>query len=350
MLPFNTRAKYEDTNAYKFKKNKNIAEIKAKVSQLKKERAKRKDEEEAVKNRKYLQGQTAMKKMHESMMRDKGIVMGPGHQNIAIMPGSVGNFSSKAPAGYKVPRKFTLESLSNMHYGDFTIPNVNNEYGDEFKPEDILDSDDEIDEEIEHMYQFKDKRSMNDLNSIMNLNSNIHSSAILPGTNKRFPNGSINNSIAYHPQHLKHPHTNKNSYTSVPITNAKKRNKNLHVNKSMISHNNNNRNYKPTGRNPKQHSTTRARGHSVHHSAIALNKRHPKSKHVNSNYPSKQYRNKSSKNTYVYHSDHSPGRNKIKDRFKIGNQALKRTKEYDLKARKLKNQKLSNVLKMHNYE
>ena len=47
MLPFNTRARYEDdTNQYKFKKNKDIEEIKKQVRLIKSEREKQRNEQE----------------------------------------------------------------------------------------------------------------------------------------------------------------------------------------------------------------------------------------------------------------------------------------------------------------
>ena len=340
MLPFGTRAKYEDTNHYKYKKNEKIDEIKAKVKRLKNEREQKKKLQDAIKNQKYAQGQTVMKRMHEDIMRDKGIVLSPGQPSPAIMPNGIAS-APRINMGYKVPRKFTLESLSKMNYGDFTVPQQNNQYEDEFKPEDVLDSDDEIDEEIENMYQFKENATVAH-NSVLDLQSNKQNSPMLPGSQKhRYQEHS--SSIGYQPPAYKNTPSNKNIYTSGPVTGGKRRNKDLIVNKSMI---NQGRLAQPNARKLKG-TTTRTRGSSVHHSAInVLKGGRSKSKPKNI-YGAKGNRNKSLKNVQ---SDYSPNRNRIRDKLKIGNQAIKRTQNYDLKNKRNQQQKMNNVLRMHNYE
>lgn len=345
MLPFNTRAGYEETNPYKYKKSKNIDDIKAKVTELKQARLREKEDLEAVKRKKYLQGQTLMKKMHESILRDKGIVLGPGQTSGAMLPqGLNNNFLNKVALGYKVPRKFTLESLSKMNYGDFSMPN-GSDNNDEFRPDDILDSDEDLDEEIQNMYHYKEQRGPQQNNSVIDINHGLQNSPLMGiggGAKNRYQAvSSVNNSVAN--LNTKKISVNKNAYISNPPTSVKKRNtKELKINKSMVQNGRGGLN-RSNLRGLKA-STSRTRGSSVHKSVVNAYKNRSKSK-PKQLLSVKNSRNKSSKNI---HSDYSPNR-RLKDKLKIGAQALKRTKEYDMKSKKKQEQKLNNVLKMQNY-
>lgn len=159
-LPFNTREKYEDTNRYRFKKKKNIDQIRKEVQKLKERRTMQKKKEDNKKNTQYIRNQNIMRKMHEELVRDKGGFAG---QNSRINAGIHNNLINKNKVfGYNVPKKFTLESLGRMDYREFN-PNQDKESDDEFKPSDVIDSEEgDIDDEIEEMYHFKARSVQND--------------------------------------------------------------------------------------------------------------------------------------------------------------------------------------------
>jgi len=154
-LPFNTRAKREDTNNYKHKSKKDIDKIKMEVQKLKQKREMARRLEEKKKETLYQRNQNIMKRMHEDLVRDKGGYVEPPIQ------GGVNSLHptlNKQRIGYQVPRKFTLESLGRMDYRDFNPQSTQvDEVEDDFKPSDVIDSEEDMDEEIEEFYQFKNR-------------------------------------------------------------------------------------------------------------------------------------------------------------------------------------------------
>lgn len=72
----------------------------------------------------YDRQQNIMRKMHEEIVRDKGLYIIPATNignSTSLLPNGLLNSatSNKRPQGYKIPRKFTLESLGKMDYRDF---------------------------------------------------------------------------------------------------------------------------------------------------------------------------------------------------------------------------------------
>ena len=347
MLPFNTRAKYEDTNNYKFQKKQDIEEIKRKVKKLKQAREKQKMEEEKRKEIEYAKHQNVMRKMHEDLMRDRGIYVAPGTslnsghlQTHGTMINSSAGINKRAQ-GYRVPRKFTLEALGRMDYRDF-IPAPNTQEEEEFKPSDVLDSDEELDEEIMNLYQYRNK-SLHDahayhtasqhVNSVVNLHhpsASVSTSQVLPsGISKRDHQKVMNHYIQ-----------------SVPMSREnKKRLPNTGINKSVLP---------PQKR---QNVMTEHRRYSVHKSS-----RTPAKKRNQSVIPhgaiagtrstkksvSKLYPAKGLKTSKYPVSDYSPGRKRNASLRAANKKSLKRASEFDRKSKFNQEQKLKNILKMHN--
>ena len=222
MLPFNTRAKYEDTNQYRFKKPKDIEEIKRQVRQIKSEREKQRKEQEVKRKNEYTKHQNIMKRMHEDILRDKGLYVAPG-TGVGIdgsqLPNSLMNNSSinKRIQGYKIPRKFTLESLGKLDYTIFGAPS-NNDYNDEFRPADILDSDEELDDDIINLYHYKNRS--NSIDQTYHTVPNQINSA----TDLRQPKIHLQTNItAQGPNKMINSTTTKNMAESVPISRGNKR-------------------------------------------------------------------------------------------------------------------------------
>lgn len=340
MLPFNTRAPHNDTNSYKIKRKQNIDEIKEKVQKLKKAREKHKIEEEKKKKHDYTKHQNIMRKMHEDLMRDKGIYLAPGASlgmGMSQMSGVINSSGGKRQMGYKVPRKFTLEALGKMDYRDFMVPNAASD--DEFKPSDVLDSDEDIDEEIMNMYQYKSRDLMDQQNYYPSPPQKVASS-----TNIR-QNLSVNNSQILpkgaHKRQSQNPITNHLS--SVPISKERKKQSGRPLpNKSMLppqKRENVRTEHRYTTKKGSS-SPARKRGNSVVHN-IASNHLKSAKKGLANLYQSRVY--KSNKHSV---SDYSPGR-KRKDRLKANNtKSLKRASQYDLNAKRLQEQKLKNILKL----
>lgn len=321
ILPFNTRAKYEDTNNYKFKKKQNIEEIKKKVQKLKLARQKQKVEEEKKKKYDYTKHQNIMKRMHEDLLRDKGIYIAPGMSpyqgNTQMGISMAGSAAGQRMPGYKIPRKFTLESLNHMDYRDFIIPTGNNEDDEEFKPSDVLDSDDDDYEDFP---------------------------SALPRPHISMNNSQIMPIEVHHQRQAQNPI--KNHVTSVPISSGKPKKEPKHrENKSMLipqkrQHVRTEHRYSvPNKGNP---TPAKKRGHSVIHHGALTNSRVTKKSHLHLS-AHKAY--KSNKHSV---SDYSPGRKRNAKLRMANNKSLKRANEYDLRNKKKQEQKLKNIMKMHN--
>lgn len=345
MLPFNTRTRYEDeTNHYKAKKNKDIEEIKKQVRLIKSQREKQRNEQEAKKNNEYTKHQNVMRKMHEDLLRDKGLYVPPGSSvgiNGSQLPNNLTNNSNanKRVQGYKIPRKFTLESLGKLDYTVFGLPS-NNEYNDEFKPDDVLDSDDELDEEIMNLYHYKERsnsidqtyRSVpNHVNSVIDIsNPKIHIQTNIAAQGV----GKIINSS-----------TNKSMVGPLPVPKPQKSKADISkVNRSMLPEKRKSilrTEHKMASGMNKNLSPARGRGLSLNKYPSKLSKSPTKSQ-------SKVYGSKSYIKSKQVNSDYSPGR-KRKTKMEIGNlKSLKKANEYDLKSRKTQDQRLKNILKMQN--
>ena len=118
-----------------------------------------------------------------------------------------------------------------MDYRDFGVFS-NNEYNDDFKPSDVVDSDEEIDEDIVNLYNYRNRNSSlenvyksapNQANSVADLQQ-----PKIKITTNILPNG---------PNRLKvvNSSMNKSLITSVPASRLNKRNKDkIKVNKSML--------------------------------------------------------------------------------------------------------------------
>ena len=347
MLPFNTRAKYEDTNRYKFKKKADIENVKREVQRLKEQRIKRKKDEETKKNTIYQRNQNIMKKMHEELLRDKGIYIAPGSTIGAGMP----NLGSGMPnpsaylkqqnkVGYQVPRKFTLEALGRMDYTDFNPPN-GTETEDEFKPSDVLDSDEDIDEEIEQLYHFKNPPINHNNYGLGNAKSalsaqHLHDSGLSVDNSQHLSNAGRNNRQG---QIL----VQKQQESMTIPKNVKRKNPLGRVNQSMLPPQKR-KNAVPHGRYNYKTSNTPAkkRGNSsIHHGVSTENRNRRK--------PAPGiYHNKAYKSGHHSVSGNSPG-SKVNSKIRIANnKSLVRANQYDARSKAKQEQKLKNILRMHN--
>ena len=109
MLPFNSRSKYEDTNQYKFKIPKDIEEIRKQVRLIKSQREKQRMQNDVKKRFEYDRHQNIMRKMHEGIMRDKGLYIIPASNvgsSLSLLPGGLINSAAtnRRPQGYKLPK------------------------------------------------------------------------------------------------------------------------------------------------------------------------------------------------------------------------------------------------------
>jgi hypothetical protein len=339
MLPFNTRAKHEDTNNYRFKRKQNIDEIKQKVQQMKEMRNKNRNEDETKKNTQYKKHQNIMRKIHEDILRDKGIYIAPGmnsaigHVGAGINSSAVG---TNRTVGYKVPRKFTLESLGKMDYRQFIPPNGDVQ-DDNFKPSDVIDSDDEMDDDILELYQFNKTEEAYGLQMNANVNSasNLHPKYLSVNASQDMIGAMTAKSKA---QNIV-----KNHLQSMPISRGNKRGGNARVNQSMLppQKRKNAATEHRYASNTKNKTPAKKRGHS-----IAAYKNIITDLKKNKNKP-KLYPNayRSVKGAI---SDYSPNR-KRNDKLKASNnKSLVRASDFDKKAKLKQEQKLRNILKLQN--
>jgi hypothetical protein len=305
---------------------------------MKDEKKRERTEEEMKKNTQYKKHQNIMRKMHEDILRDKGIYVPPGmlsgtgHHNQSLNPSAVG--ASRAP-GYKMPRKFTLESLGKMDYRQFIPPTEDNQ--DDFKPSDVIDSDDEMDDDILELYQFNKREEPYTLqmnpnsNSALNLHPtslNVNSSLTLPGgvTLKRKAHNAV-----------------KNHLESVPISIRNKRGSLGRVNQSMIP---------PQKRknaimnqryinNKKDRTPAKKRGLSKVNKGALTDLRNPKSK-------SKLMPENAYKSRKGGIPDYSPNRNRNEKLKLSNNKSLVRASDFDRRTKIKQEQKLKNILKLQN--
>ena len=296
------------------------------------------------KNNEYTKHQNAMRRMHEDLLRDKGLYVAPGSSvgiNGSQLPNSLMNNTNinKRVQGYKIPRKFTLESLGKLDYTVFGVPS-NNEYNDEFKPADILDSDEELDEEIMNLYHFKERSNSIDqtyrsVPNQVNSTTDINNPKVHIQTNK----------IPQELNKMVNSATNKSMVGPLPKSKIEKEKAELtKVNKSMLPERRKSilrTEHKMASGTKKNLSPTRGRG-------LSLNKYPNKSSKSPNKSHSKAYGSKPYLKTKQVNSDYSPGR-KRKARMELDNiKSLKKASEYDLKSRKTQDQRLKNILKMQN--
>ena len=342
-LPFNTRAKYEDTNNYKFKRKQNIEEIKQKVQTLKKQRQQVKEEKDNHKNTQYIKGQNVMRRMHEDLLRDKGIYVPPGTQIGSIAPqmhaGSAITSAGKGSSKYRMPRKFTLESLGKMDYRDF-IPPTKSQDEDEFKPSDVLDSDEDMDEEIENMYNFK-TRDQNEHNSY-HVSPDMRNS--VDNTNHHYMSAHTSQILPKNPQRPPVQKGIKNSLSSVPISTMPQKIKSGRVNQSRLPPQ---KRQTAAIKNQYSHPTKKGslprgrRGHSVIHQGTTAGAR------ANKRSKSKAKMQKGYRSSTKAVSDYSPKQKRSQRLKNATNKSMARANEYDSQAKRKQEQKLRNILKMH---
>lgn len=340
MLPFNTRAKYEDTNNYRFKRKENIDEIKQKVQHLKELRNKNRNEDETKKNTQYRKHQNIMRKIHEDILRDKGIYIAPGMMSGIGQAGPGINSSAigtNRTVGYKIPRKFTLESLGKMDYREF-IPPTGNAQDEDFKPSDVIDSDDEMDDDILELYQFNKREEAYGLQMIANANSasNLHPKYLSANASQDMQGSMTAKNKA---QSIV-----KNHLQSMPISRSNKRGGNVRVNQSMLppqKRKNAATEHRYASNKSKNKTPAKKRGHSIAaYKGIITDLKNKKNK-------PKLYPNayRSVKGAV---SDYSPNR-KRNDKLKASNnRSLVRASDFDRKSKLKQEQKLRNILKLQN--
>lgn len=274
--------------------------------------------------------------MHEDLLRDKGIYVAPGSimQTGALnMPGAM---KSAANMGYRIPRKFTLDSLSKMHYSDFVPPNGKDE--DEFKPSDVLDSDEDVDEEVLNMYNFKNR-------DIMDANTYQISPQIRSTVNKIDKQylSAHNSQVMQTGMSKKVPTKINKNVNSVPMSRGNKKKSTIKVNQSVLLP------QKKQGAFPKSsvggaklHITpARKRNQSVIHQGPHTGARNRK-RSLSKLHPTNAYKS-SSKAV----SDYSPGRKRGLKLKMSHNKSLLRANQFDAKSRYKQEEKLKNILKMH---
>jgi len=288
-----------------------------------------------------------MKKMYEDLLRNRGIYVAPNSSfapGSSQLPNSLINSSAsinKRVQGYKIPRKFTLESLGKMDYTDFLQPN-NSDYNDEFKPSDVLDSDDEMDDDIMKLYQFKNKPLLID-QTYHSVPVHVNSSVDL-----HHPHISVSTNIMPLGPSKKVPQTTSKNQVmaSAPISRLVKRNEETHhkVNKSTVPQRRKSviRTEHRYADGKKNHSPPKQRKMSVNH-GLRYPSKSPKknNSHVYGSKPNLRV-------AKAVNSDYSPGRRR-KTRLEVGNlKSLKRANEHDSRVKRKQDQRLKNILKMQN--
>ena len=179
--------KDEKAMKYKFKSKEDKKAIKEKVLEIKKLRELQKEKEKKDKDAQYQKHRNIMKNLHIKLLRQKdGTVQEtnlPAYQiqntdqlydvrnshpaikldtnNPKQAYGQMGK-SPRIKQNAKLPNKLTLDSLNNLRYGD-----IANDGSDGFDPRDVLDEDDN-DSEDEILKRYREEEQMNQMMSARN--------------------------------------------------------------------------------------------------------------------------------------------------------------------------------------
>lgn len=160
-LAFNIREKVlrvgeDELSKYKFKSKLSPEEIKRLAAEAKAKRANERNMKEREEKEKYQREREALRKMHEQMRREKGLMTGRKGELVKGMPGYQ---EVNMKSGDEKHLKITFAVIEKMHYSDF---NSGNELED-FKPSDIIDEEDAALSDDEVLRKFKNDISPNKL-------------------------------------------------------------------------------------------------------------------------------------------------------------------------------------------
>ena len=145
------RVKETELSKYKFQSKHSPDEIRKLATEAKMKRALDKTLKDKEEKERYQREREALRKMHEQMRKEKGLVVGGKRE-----PGKAGYQDIGAKAGDERHLKITFAVIEKMHYSDFNSGNV----ADDFKPSDIIDEEDGTISDDEVLKKFKNDVAM----------------------------------------------------------------------------------------------------------------------------------------------------------------------------------------------
>ncbi|TNV86710.1 hypothetical protein FGO68_gene11624 [Halteria grandinella] len=159
-IAFNIREKVlrvgpEELSKYKFQSKLSPEEIRRLANEAKQKRVQDKINREKEEKEKYQKEREALRKMHEQIRRDKGLMTGKRMENDGKGYQQIG-----AKSGDEKHLKITFAVIEKMHYSDFNSGND----AEDFKPSDIIDEEDVNVSDDEVLKKFKNDINYNKLN------------------------------------------------------------------------------------------------------------------------------------------------------------------------------------------
>lgn len=144
----------EELSKYKFQSKLSPEEIRRLANEAKQKRVQDKLNKEKEEKEKYQKEREALRKMHEQIRRDKGLMTGKRMDNDGKGYQQIG-----AKSGDEKHLKITFAVIEKMHYSDFNSGND----AEDFKPSDIIDEEDGNMSEDEVLKKFKNDINFNKL-------------------------------------------------------------------------------------------------------------------------------------------------------------------------------------------
>jgi len=155
-IAFNIREKPQgnDLSNYKFKSKLPPEEIKKIVAEAKLKRVQEKSLKEREEKEKYQRERESLRKMHEQLRREKGLMTGRKE----LAKGAAGYHEGNMKSGDEKHLKITFAVIEKMHYSDFNSGND----AEDFKPSDIIDEEDPAYTDDEVLRKFKNDINIRD--------------------------------------------------------------------------------------------------------------------------------------------------------------------------------------------